>query len=671
MPVNEINTDSATILLVDDEPNILRALDRLLHKDKYRILTAACGKEAVAVVEQNSVDLIISDLRMPGMSGTEFLQIAAEIEPAVPRILLSGQRDLDLAIRAVNEGQISQYIEKPWDPHALRVTIQQMVEKRFTDLHSQQLAGKIADQNTVLTRLNEELNEKTLEAESQNRLKSRFLAMMSHEIRTPITGILGVLEALKDTALNAEQRDLVTTGINSSLHLKRIVDDSLDLSKLEAGQMSIETIVFSPSDLIENAIQLFKPKFKAKGLSLKAKGHHVLPQFIKGDPYRIRQILLNLISNGWKFTENGGVTIRVTYSDGQMHICVEDTGTGIPETGKSRLFKEFCMLDNANSSLQEGTGLGLAISQKLTELMDGQLAHADNPSGGSRFTLTLPCRESQPALLEPEAVEISMPLSNLKVLLVDDNATNLKVIGLLLKNLGHHVTTANHGADAIDLVNHHSSGQPFDLVFMDISMPVMDGLEATRCLRKIFSSEQLPIIAMTAHVEKEDEQRFLEAGINDVILKPLQKRDLADSISKLTCQPCAEKQTIIQITNADQLIDKSVLSTLIADIGLEVFPNLADSFISDSLTRLANIRKYSQQGDQENLIHETHTLGSSAGMFGATKLQSMCYQMESRWKSGLPISSEQCEALINTVEVSIDAFLRLHSASDQPDHLIA
>jgi len=645
----------ATILLVDDEPNVLKSLTRLFHSDSYTVLTASSGEEAVELVKREPIDAIISDLRMPGMSGSEFLQIASEIEPGVPRLLLSGQRDLDLAIGAVNEGKISQYLEKPWDPQELRTILHQVIEKRFSDLQDQKLSKNISEQNARLKSQNEEATKGRAEAESQSQLKSRFLAMMSHEIRTPITGILGVLEALVDTQMTPEQIDLVNTGINSSLHLKRIVDDSLDMSKLEAGKMSLESIIYSPGELVESAVRLFEPKFKTKGLTIRVEGDHHLPEFLHGDPARIKQVLLNLISNSWKFTETGGIILRVDYSDSALLICIEDTGIGIPPEVRSLLFREFSMLENVHVHQYEGTGLGLAICRKLADLMGGCITHTDNPAGGSRFTVTVPSKEAQSIEVKPGPVaEIKLP-ENIKVLLVDDNATNLKVIALLLENLGCQVSVASHGADAVQLTTRDRQNQ-FDLVLMDISMPVLGGVEATRQLRKTFTSEQLPVIAMTAHVVDEDRKTYFEAGMNDVITKPLRKMDLARLLRKFSsCEGTEEIDASLPAVSS--LIDTATLSQLLKDVGTGSFHALAESFIGDARTRLKQIQLHDEQGNMENLIREVHTLGSSAGMFGACDLQSQCLQLESRWKSGSDISIVDCEQLTQTIRASIAAFV--------------
>lgn len=623
---------SPVLLLVDDEPNVLSALTRLFRGDGYRILTANSGRDALALLADEQVDAIISDMRMPEMSGSEFLQHAAGLAPDIPRLLLSGQRDLDLAIVAVNEGQISHYIEKPWDPEKLRSCVRQVLEKSNAALERKQLLDRIKVQNEQLSKLNKELLLKTREAETRNQLKSRFLATMSHEIRTPVTGILGVLELLKEESLNAGQRDLVCTGLNSSLHLKQVVDDLLDLSKLDVDQMELESLPYMPSDVIESVADLFRSEIQKNGLTLHLHDIECLSGTHCGDQKRVKQILMNLVSNAIKFTEKGEITITACVNENEtFSICVIDTGIGIPDELKPGLYREFGMLHSSHARLYGGTGLGLSISQKFATLMHGTIEMEDNPVGGSCFKLTLPMRQADCQDAAKSSLDSACTLQDRKILLVDDNTTNLKVIGSMLNNMGCQVTNATNGLEAWQLIKGTSAvpESRFDLVLMDIAMPVMDGIECCRLIRESGGIyKNIPVIAMTAYAQESERRTFRVAGMNDILLKPMTGQDLQSMLENVLASSSTGIECSSVSASGGQLLNLTVLQQLAQDTSIEILPELIGAFIEDTRLRSEQISKSEQEGNYTAILHEIHTLGSSAGMFGAEKLYHMCIELE-------------------------------------------
>ena len=368
-------------------------------------------------------------------------------------------------------------------------------------------------------------------AETANRAKSHFLANMSHEIRTPMSAIIGLTQLALETGLTPKQQDYLGKIHASSKALLAILNDILDLAKIESGRMEVERVEFDPTQLLQSITDLFVVKIGEKRLELFLDIASDLPRTVLGDPLRIRQILTNLLSNAVKFTPSGEIHISLdcTTDDNALFLSfsVRDTGIGMSETVLSRLFQPFNQGDTSTTRQFGGTGLGLAISKELTTLLQGDLTVSSQPAQGSLFTFTARCdegktghfnekRHSAPATLS-DPYAMAAPLYGSSILLVDDNSLNQQIIREFLTKAGLQVTIAAHGGEALSWVRRRS----FAAVLMDIQMPEMDGFEATRCIRALPGCEQLPIIAMTASAMQHDCDACLAAGMNDHIAKPV------------------------------------------------------------------------------------------------------------------------------------------------------
>jgi len=395
----------------------------------------------------------------------------------------------------------------------------------------------LKDEIDYAKRIEGELKQARDRAEKMSQAKGEFLANMSHEIRTPMNGVIGTLQLLEGTTLDASQREYVHVAHKSADALLAILNDILDLSKIEAGKLSLEDIPFDLRELVQELVVLHSLKAEQKGIELNSEINEQVPDVIVGDPTRVRQILVNLITNALKFTSEGEVSISVnikekTEDKALLRIDVSDTGVGIPLDKQQKLFSAFTQADGSTTRKYGGTGLGLAIVRQLVEMMNGELGIDSDAGKGARFWFEISMGISHAALeVSPSKTQTENRKLEGCVLLVEDNPVNEMVARKMLEKLGLDSVTATNGKQALDMLEVES----VDVVLMDCQMPEMDGFEATRHLRereKLADAVAMPVIAMTANVMEGDRERCLQAGMDDYLGKPVRMDELESTLRR-------------------------------------------------------------------------------------------------------------------------------------------
>ncbi|MEZ4527424.1 MAG: response regulator [Desulfobacterales bacterium] len=572
------------LLVIDDEQEILKSLNRQFRR-RYNVHLAGSADEGCRILCEEPIQVIISDQRMPGLTGTEFFHKIKTEHPDAIRLILTAYADIEAVIAAINQGNVFRYLQKPWDPELLdsvvseafrhywlingnRKLMQELKEtneilrgeigkkeqaQRELCQHRDSLERIVRERTESLSRSNAmlyqeieghrqtaaELRTAKERADSANRAKSEFLAHMSHELRTPLNGILGYAQILKkDRSLSESQRAGIEIIERSGNHLLNLLNDILDLSKIEAGKMELNPMPLAFPPFLKGICEMVSIRAQEKGLVFRHEISPALPYAVLADEQRLGQVLLNLLNNAIKFTDAGSVIFRVQPLETErkdnfspVRFQVKDTGLGIPEDQLEDVFSPFRQV-GSHMHKTKGTGLGLTISRNLVRLMGGEISVRSELKKGSVFFFDLKLPEtSDPAEIKYKADKgtvLGFQGQKRRILVVDDKKENRSLISDMLSPLGFEILEAENGREGVAKTLEFMP----DLIFMDLIMPVMDGFAAAERIRQRKEIAQPCIIALSADIFDEARNKSLAAGCDDYVSKPFVMDKILEKMRK-------------------------------------------------------------------------------------------------------------------------------------------
>ncbi|MFT4821565.1 MAG: signal transduction histidine kinase/DNA-binding response OmpR family regulator [Candidatus Azotimanducaceae bacterium] len=529
----------------------------------------------------------------------------------------------------LDNGETVMFLGSPWLPWVSENNPEVKFKLSEFPRHDPQMDAAFyeATQRSMLKDLeivNDELRAAKEQSDKVYQVQADFFAVMNHEMRTPLNGIITSLSLSKDTISQKERDHLLKVADTSAEHLMSVINYVLDFSKLEAGELHVEDEEFNLHDTIHSIRDILLAKALASNISLEIELGSDVPMWVKGDGSKIRQVLLNLVGNAVKFCKTGSVITRiaVVHSMGaRIGICfkVIDTGIGIPTEDQAKIFDAFWSSRDRAPSGDPNTGLGLNISQRLVALLGGVLAFKSEYGGGTTFDFTLELDSIDRSAFYDDAVDLSQQFEG-HVLLVDDNQSNLFVGRILLERMGLCVRTAADGAEAVEL----ASEREFDLVFMDIAMPVMNGEIATRTLRE--RGIEVPVIALTAHVGKKWQDEYIQAGMQGSVYKPINKSKLLRILSQHLESKTSKTQLEVEMEKST--LDWNVVENLIRDIGQSNFSEARAIFKVELEVKVNMLKIAWDQRDFARIALESHALKSSSASFGAVDLSVQMSKIE-------------------------------------------
>ncbi len=486
-----------------------------------------------------------------------------------------------------------------------------------------------------LKQLTKELREARDAAEFAKQSQADFFAVMSHEMRTPLSGVISALELIETDGLTSQACQMLKISRESADNLKAVVNNVLDYSKLQADGFENQIAPFDFCETLASTSNILLSNAKKNNTVITWSVTPDFPDFILGDADKIRQVIINLLSNAVKFTKDGAIEIDAFLEGNVLHIIVTDNGIGIPEELQDKIFDPFLTSQPLEDN-QSGTGLGLSITRRLVEIMGGNISFSSSAAEGSQFRVQLPTEIiNQPLPKTPTRGDESVNQFDAHVLLAEDNKTNQFLIKQILEKRGLTVDVADNGRQAANM----AIAQPYDMVLMDISMPIMDGITATARIRQTHSIDRLPVIALTAHVGSQYHQQFLESGMNRVLTKPIEKSELTDILtfylpplpSDVTRnhneKPCIPKET-------DNMFDPTLTNEMVEDIGKEAFIRVATLFQSEIDEGITNIQNAYLAENIAEIAELAHRVRSTSKALGCIGLGDILEKIENQCRTG-------------------------------------
>ncbi len=640
-----------SILVVDDTPTNLRLAQAIFESEGFSVMLADSGETALSQAAGNLPDIVLLDVRMPGMGGIAALGQLKAMAPELQVVMVTADADVQTAVEALKRGA-EDFLVRPVQSDRLVLTVRHALERRALKAQVENLRRR--------KDLEQELTTARDAAVEMARLKSEFLARMSHEIRTPLNAMVGLTELLLLSDISASARQQLETIHSSGQLLVTIINDILDFSKLEAGMTVLDHTRFELAALLQDTVEAFAPTVSSKGLALDSRIDPEVPQRLVGDPQRLRQVLNNLISNALKFTAQGHVSLTVTKleetkDDVLIGFEIQDTGIGIPAEVHERLFQPFVQADGSTSRAYGGTGLGLVIAARIIEQMHGRISFRSAPGKGSTFYCNARFgKEGSPqagceamtaapcGAADGEANVLMQPNPNegdwrrrIAVLVVDDNSANRFVSPLQLAALGYTADAVQDGFKALEVLSHRDYG----IVLMDCEMPGIDGYETTAEIRRREGPlKHTVIIAVTAHAFAAIRDRCLAAGMDDYLAKPVTLKPLATALDRWArrivsgealCtgagRPLEAPASRWRELDHAYIDEMCALSSM---AGTDVFQDLVDSFLSELPDLLAAVKTASGAGALEELRKTAHALKGAASTVGASGFAAICKHLQ-------------------------------------------
>ena len=628
---------SKKILLVEDSRTQALRTQLILERAGYQITLAANGKEGLFKAAEEKPDLILLDTLMPQMGGFEACG-RLKLDPKtanIPILILAAE---DERANMPSGGAVDLLLPKPFDPGQLVSKIQEM-----TNGHAPS-ADNVQD----------ELRSAKKQIEEAKKSRGDFLANMSHELRTPLHEIMGMTDLLIGTDLTREQQGFINTTRTSSNALLSLITDVLEFSEIEAGQLGLEEKAFDLAEPLERTLEIASPYATDKGLALSTNIAAQLPKRVIGDANRVRQVLTNLVTNAIKFTEHGVVLVRVDVEalrgdEVELHFRVKDTGVGIPEDRHEIIFEPFQQADATATRRFGGMGMGLALAKQLVNLMGGKIWVESQRGQGSTFHFTAKFKRVSSETSAAVAAPQNMPAQHLEILLAEDSPTNQLIAVSNLKKAGHTVTVANNGRIAVETFEERGQRGArsfFDLILMDVAMPEMDGLEATKAIREKEKATGLhtPIIAMTAFTTKEYHDKCAAAGMDAYVSKPVRIDELTKAFEPFLT-PADEKHVVSHVVSEANPEANPPEATAMAPVALQEAleivggdVDLLKSAVALSMREVTGqfeeLRQALTQSNAKTVEAKAHRLKGIMGNLGALAAYDIAQRLETMGEQG-------------------------------------